>query len=79
MTDASDTPTEDDAPTADTSLTRPELTVSEAARACSVDRRTIGRRLRADAFPNAHKLEDGTWRIPVPDLIAAGLLSLIHI
>ena len=59
---------------------RPELTVTEAAKATGVDRRTISRRLDADAFPNAHRdvgrqgqPESGPWLIPVADLIAAGL------
>jgi predicted DNA-binding protein (UPF0251 family) len=59
---------------------RPELTVTEAAKATGVDRRTISRRLEADAFPNAHRApgrqgqpENGPWLIPVADLIAAGL------
>jgi hypothetical protein len=57
----------------DEERTGPEFTVSEAALACQVDRRTIRRRLEASSFPNAHKLENGRWRIPVVDLIAAGL------
>ncbi|HVA41848.1 MAG TPA: hypothetical protein VNF50_00025 [Acidimicrobiales bacterium] len=59
--------------------TRPELTLSEAAAACRVDRRTIRRRLDAEEFPNAHRTagrtgpDDGPWVIPVADLIGAGL------
>jgi hypothetical protein len=58
---------------------RPELTVTEAAKATGVDRRTITRRLDDDAFPNAHRSDGklgpdtGPWLIPVADLIAAGL------
>jgi hypothetical protein len=58
---------------------RPELTVTEAAKAAGVDRRTIRRRLDADDFPNAHRdtgkqgPESGPWLIPVEDLLAAGL------
>lgn len=53
---------------------RPALTISEAARATRLDRRTIRRRLDTDAFPNAYREgEGGPWRIPVGDLIAAGL------
>jgi hypothetical protein len=55
-----------------TDTSRPELTASEAAKATGVDRRTIGRRLKNDDFPNAHKV-DGSWRIPVTDLLGAGL------
>jgi hypothetical protein len=60
--------------------TRPELTITEAAKATGVDRRTISRRLDADAFPNAHRdvgkqgqPEGGPWLIPIADLIAADL------
>ena len=58
---------------------RPELTITEAAAACGVSRKTIRRRLDADKFPNAHRLdgpagtETGPWVIPIEDLIAAGL------
>jgi len=58
---------------------RPELTVTEAAKAAGVDRRTIRRRLDADDFPNAHRDTgkqgpgSGPWLIPVEDLLAAGL------
>jgi hypothetical protein len=38
-----------------TTAARPELTITEAAKATGVDRRTISRRLDADAFPNAHR------------------------
>lgn len=60
--------------------TRPELTITEAAKATGVDRRTIARKLDADAFPNAHRdvgrqgqPESGPWLIPVTDLIGAKL------
>jgi hypothetical protein len=52
---------------------RPRLSVSAAARACGVSRRTIHRRLAEQAFPEAVQAEDGTWSIPVEDLLAAGL------
>lgn len=52
---------------------RPRLSVSAAARACGVSRRTIHRRLAEHAFPGAVQAEDGTWSIPVEDLLAAGL------
>lgn len=61
---------------------RPALTITEAAKAAGVDRRTIRRYLdrKPDtAFPNAYR-EDGkdgpatgAWRIPVTDLLGAGL------
>jgi hypothetical protein len=63
-----------------TTAARPELTITEAAKATGVDRRTISRRLNADAFPNAHRdvgrqgqPESGPWLIPVTDLIGAKL------
>jgi len=58
---------------------RPELTIKEAATACGVSTKTVRRRLDADKFPNARRLdgpagtESGPWVIPVGDLIAAGL------
>lgn len=54
---------------------RPSYTLSEAADLCGVDRRTIRRHLDADRFPNAWREDDGNgpWRIPVTDLLAAGL------
>jgi hypothetical protein len=62
--------------TADTE--RPLLTITEAAKAAGVDRRTIRRRLDAGDLPNASRgtgpqgPETGAWTIPVDDLIAAG-------
>lgn len=54
-------------------LQRPDLTITEAAKAARVDRRTIRRRLDADTFPNAYRQgPDGPWKIPVGDLITAG-------
>ncbi len=59
-------------------MTRPELTLTEAAGACGVSRKTVRRRLDADEFPNARRLdgpagtETGPWVIPTEDLIAAG-------
>ncbi len=58
---------------------RPVLTVTEAARASGVDRRTLRRRLDGGDFPNAHRAagnqgpESGAWLIPVEDLLRAGL------
>ena len=51
---------------------RPLLSVAAAARACGVSRRTIHRRLAAQAFPAATQTEDGSWQIPVEDLLGAG-------
>jgi hypothetical protein len=49
------------------------LSISEAAQVCGVRRRTIRRRHQAGEFEHAFKDPDGSWRIPVNDLIAAGL------
>jgi hypothetical protein len=59
--------------------TRPELSISEAAAAAGVDRRTIRRKLDAGDFPNASRGDGrqgpatGPWVIPVTDLLGAGL------
>jgi hypothetical protein len=47
------------------------LTLSEAAEACGVSRSTIKRRL--SEFANAHQDGSGSWRVPVSDLLGAGL------
>jgi hypothetical protein len=58
---------------------RVELTVTQAAQATCVDRRTIRRRVDAGDFPNAHRKtgkdgpDSGPWLIPMSDLLAAGL------
>jgi hypothetical protein len=55
------------------------FTVSEAARACRVDRRTLKRLLDKGEFPNARRTvgprgpDTGPWEIPYRDLTAAGL------
>lgn len=51
----------------------PALTISEAARICGVRRRAIRRRQQAGEFVNSFRDADGTWRIPLSDLTAAGL------
>ena len=53
---------------------RPSLTLSEAAEACGVSRSTIRRKREAGDFPNAYRAgPDTAWRIPVTDLLGAGL------
>lgn len=55
-------------------LERPSLTLSEAAEACGVSRSTVRRKHEAGEFPNAFKAgPDNAWRIPVTDLLGAGL------
>jgi hypothetical protein len=55
------------------------LTVTRAAKAAGVDRRTIRRRLDGGEFPHARRdagsqgPESGPWLIPVGDLVGAGL------
>lgn len=62
---------------ADTGLRPNAYTLREAAGLCGVSRGTVRRYLdeggRPGRFPNAFQDADGVWRIPVPDLIAAGL------
>lgn len=58
------------------------LTMDEAARATSLSRDTIKRRLRRGDFPGAirgtpHGKRPPPWLIPVVDLIAAGLTVVI--
>lgn len=54
-------------------LARPALTISDAAEATGKHRNTIRAALHAGRFPSAYREpNDGPWRIPVPDLIAAG-------
>lgn len=52
---------------------RPAWTLTEAAQRCSVSRSTLRRRLAEDSFPSAWKDGTGQWRIPLGDLLAAGL------
>jgi hypothetical protein len=49
-----------------------DLTISEAARACAVNHRTIRRHRDAGDFPGAYKDQENVWRIPTADLEAAG-------
>lgn len=49
------------------------LTLREAAAACAVHHSTVRRHLDAGDFPNAARDADGKWRLPVSDLLGAGL------
>lgn len=54
------------------------LTISEAAKECSLSRSTIRRFAARDRFPNAYRTNGnggGAWRIPRADLVAAGLVA----
>jgi hypothetical protein len=53
--------------------TRPTFTITEAAGACAVSRKTVTRKLGDLAEYGAAKDEDGVWRIPVEALLAVGL------
>ena len=52
---------------------RPTFTITDAATACSVSRKTITRKLAELAIHGAAKDDDGVWRIPVEALLAVGL------
>lgn len=58
-------------------MTRPVFTVGEVIERCGVSKSTVKRRLREGAFPNAFQDEpenpQSPWRIPIEDLLAAGL------
>ena len=57
----------------DSARTRPSFTITDAATACSVSRKTITRKLPELAGHGAAKDDDGVWRIPVEALLAVGL------
>jgi hypothetical protein len=52
---------------------RPMFTITDAASACGVSRKTITRKLADLGEHGAAKDEDGIWRIPVEALLAIGL------
>ena len=52
---------------------RPTFTITDAASACAVSRKTITRKLADLAEHGAAKDADGVWRIPVEALLAVGL------
>ncbi|MGB7980835.1 MAG: hypothetical protein WCF36_08605 [Candidatus Nanopelagicales bacterium] len=56
-----------------TPTNRPSFTITDAAAACAVSRKTITRKLPELAGYGAAKDEDGVWRIPVEALLAVGL------
>jgi hypothetical protein len=49
------------------------LTITEAAVAFGVGRRSVRNKLHAGEFPHATKDDQGFWRIPEGDLLAAGM------
>lgn len=52
---------------------RPTFTLAEAAILVGVSRSSVRRRLDQGAFSNAYKTPSGIWKIPLPDLLEAGL------
>ena len=52
---------------------RPTFTLAEAATLVGVSRSSIRRRLDKGAFSDAYKTSGGIWKIPLTDLLAAGL------
>lgn len=55
--------------------TPPTVSQTEAARRCGVAPSTIRRARLAGRLPGATEAPGGGWRIPIPDLVAAGLLD----
>lgn len=62
-----------DAPAPASVSGRPTFTITDAAAACAVSRKTITRKLTDLADHGAAKDSDGVWRIPVEALLAVGL------
>jgi hypothetical protein len=52
------------------------LTLSEAARICAIPRGRVRRSLDRGEFGGAFKGDDGAWRVPIADLVAAGFEPL---
>ncbi len=52
---------------------RPSFSITDAALACAVSRKTITRKLPELATHGAAKDDDGVWQIPVEALLALGL------
>lgn len=54
-------------------VNRPAWTISEAVERTGASRSTIRRYRDAGKFPSAFKDSAGVWRVPIEDLLAAGL------
>lgn len=52
---------------------RPKWTLSEAAERTGISRSTLRRRLDQGKFPGAYRDQAKQWRIPLTDLLAAGI------
>lgn len=55
----------------------PTLSQSEAAKACGVSVATIRRARRSRRIDGAYEDGHGGWRIPIPALVAAGMLTAV--
>lgn len=51
----------------------PDLLINDAAKRCGLSPDTIRRRLRSGQFPRSFRDEAGAWRVPLGDLVSAGL------
>jgi hypothetical protein len=58
----------------DSAPRRVTLTFAQAAEATGVSKSTIRRMFERQEFPQAFKDPSGTWRLPVEDLLVAGLV-----
>lgn len=54
-------------------MSRPAFTLTEAAALVSTSRSTLRRRLDQSDFPDAYRDSKGVWKIPLTNLLAAGL------
>ena len=54
-------------------MSRPAFTLTEAAALVSTSRSTLRRRLNNEEFPEAYRDSKGVWKIPLTNLLAAGL------
>ena len=54
-------------------VSRPAWTISEVVERTGTSRSTIRRYRDAEKFPHAYKDSGGVWRVPLEDLLAAGL------
>lgn len=55
----------------------PTLSQSEAAKACGVSVATIRRARRSGRIEGAYEDGHGGWSIPIPSLVAAGMLAAV--
>lgn len=55
-------------------VTRPSLTIAQAIEQFNLSRTTVRRSIENGKFPHATKDEQGRWKIPVDDLVAAGVM-----